>query len=51
MNQRLAMMVAAAHQLERQMQDGRLGRGVLRNHEEEIMEQQHLQLLEGKGSD
>ena len=51
MNQRLAMMAAAAHQLERQMQDGSLVRGVLRNHEEDIMEQQHIQLLEGKGSD
>lgn len=51
MNQRLAMMAAAAHKLERQMQDGSLVRGVLRNHEEDIMEQQHIQLLEGKGSD
>lgn len=51
MNERLAMMAAAAHQLERQMQDGSLVRGVLRNHEEDIMEQQHIQLLEGKGSD
>lgn len=51
MNARLAMMAAAAHQLYKQMQDGILLRGVLRQHEEDIMEQQHIQLLEGKASD
>ena len=51
MNGRLAMMATAAHELEKQLQDGSLLRGVLRNHEDDIMEQQHIQLLEGKGSD
>ena len=51
MNARLAMMTAAAHQLDKQMQDGSLLRGVLRQHEADIMEQQHIQLLEGKASD
>ena len=51
MNARLAMMAAAAHQLDKQMQDGSLLRGVLRQHEADIMEQQHIQLLEGKASD
>ena len=51
MNGRLAAMAAAAHELDKQMQDGSLLRGVLRNHEQDIMEQQHIQLLEGKGSD
>ena len=44
-------MTEAAHQLDRQMQDGSLVRGVLRNHADDIMEQQHIQLMEGKGSD
>lgn len=51
MNERLGRMAEAAHQLQQQMQDGSLVRGVLRNHEQDIMEQQHIQLLEGKGSD
>ena len=51
MNERLAQMTKAAHQLDRQMQDGSLIRGVLRNHADDIMEQQHIQLMEGKGSD
>ena len=51
MNDRLASMAAAAHELDKQVQDGSLLRGVLRNHEQDIMEQQHIQLLEGKGSD
>ena len=51
MNARLAMMTAAAHQLDKQMQDGSLLRGILRQHEADIMEQQHIQLLEGKASD
>lgn len=51
MNGRLAMMAEAARQLDRQMQDGSLLRGILRQHEQDIMEQQHIQLLEGKGSD
>lgn len=51
MNDRLAQMTKAAHQLDRQMQDGSLVRGVLRNHADDIMEQQHIQLMEGKGSD
>lgn len=51
MNERLSKMTEAAHQLEQQMQDGSLVRGVLRNHADDIMEQQHIQLMEGKGSD
>lgn len=51
MNDRLSKMTEAAHQLDRQMQDGSLVRGVLRNHADDIMEQQHIQLMEGKGSD
>lgn len=51
MNERLGRMAEAAHQLQQQMQDGSLVRGVLREHEQDIMEQQHIQLLEGKGSD
>ena len=51
MNERLGRMAGAAHQLQQQMQDGSLVRGVLREHEQDIMEQQHIQLLEGKGSD
>jgi len=51
MNGNLSRLAEAAHTLEQQMQDGSLVRGVLRNHEQEIMEQQHIQLLEGKGSD
>lgn len=51
MNGRLARMADAAHQLQKQMDDGSLLRSVLRNHEQDIMEQQHIQLLEGKGSD
>ena len=51
MNERLGRMAEAAHQLQQQMQDGSLIRSVLRGHEEDIMEQQHIQLLEGKGSD
>lgn len=44
-------MTEAAKQLGQQMQDGSLVRGILRQHEQDIMEQQHIQLLEGKGSD
>ena len=51
MNERLARMAESAHLLGQQMTDGSLVRGVLRNHEDDIMEQQHIQLLEGKGSD
>ena len=51
MNERLARMAASAHALQQQMTDGSLVRGVLRSHEDDIMEQQHIQLLEGKGSD
>lgn len=51
MNERLARMAEAAHALQQQMTDGSLVRGVLRSHEDDIMEQQHIQLLEGKGSD
>lgn len=51
MNDRLARMTEAAKQLGQQMQDGSLVRGILRQHEQDIMEQQHIQLLEGKGSD
>lgn len=51
MNERLARMAKSAHLLGKQMTDGSLVRGVLRSHEDDIMEQQHIQLLEGKGSD
>lgn len=51
MNGRLAMMAEAARVLDSQLQDGSLVRGILRQHEQDIMEQQHIQLLEGKGSD
>lgn len=51
MNERLARMAESAHLLGKQMTDGSLVRGVLRSHEDDIMEQQHIQLLEGKGSD
>ena len=51
MNERLGRLTDAAKVLNQQMQDGSLVRGVLRNHERDIMEQQHIQLLEGKGSD
>ena len=51
MNDRLSKMTEAARQLNTKMQDGSLVRGVLRNHADDIMEQQHIQLLEGKGSD
>lgn len=51
MNERLSKMTEAAKQLNTRMQDGSLVRGVLRNHADDIMEQQHIQLMEGKGSD
>ena len=51
MNDRLSKMTEAAKQLNTRMQDGSLVRGVLRNHADDIMEQQHIQLMEGKGSD
>ena len=51
MNQRLARMAEAAKELGRRMDDGSLVREVLQEHEEDIMQQQHIQLLEGKGSD
>ena len=51
MNGRLKAMADAAKELSRQMNDGSLLAGVLRDHSEDIMEQQHIQLLEGKGSD
>lgn len=51
MNDRLRQMAEAAKQLNQQMQDGTLIREVLKNHETDIMEQQHIQLLEGKDSD
>lgn len=44
-------MTEGARQLQKQMTDGSLVRGVLQGHERDIMEQQHIQLLEGKGSD
>ena len=51
MNGRLNAMAQAAKELNRQLQDGSLLGGVLQAHSEDIMEQQHIQLLEGKGSD
>lgn len=51
MNDRLSKMTEAAKQLNTRMQDGSLVRGVLRNHADDIMEQQHIQLMEGNGSD
>lgn len=51
MNGRLAQMAEAAKELGRRMDDGSLVREVLQEHEEDIMQQQHIQLLEGKGSD
>ena len=51
MNDRLSKMTEAAKQLNMKMQDGSLVRGVLRNHADDIMEQQHIQLMEGKDSD
>lgn len=51
MNGRLAEMAAAAHELERKMQDGTIVREVLQGHADDIMTEQHKQLLEGKGSD
>ena len=51
MNERLAYMASAAKELSRKMDDGSLVREVLQEHEEDIMQQQHIQLLEGKGSD
>lgn len=51
MNERLARMATAAKELGRRMDDGSLVRSVLQKHEEDIMQQQHIQLLEGKGSD
>ena len=47
----LERMTEAATVLQRRMQDGSLMREVLQDHAEDIMEQQHIQLLEGKGSD
>ena len=51
MNGRLARITDGAHQLQQQVTDGSLVRGVLRQHEQDIMEQQHIQLLSGKGND
>lgn len=51
MNERLARLTQAAHDLQVKLQDGSLMRGILMNHKEEIMEQQQIQLLEGKASD
>lgn len=51
MNERLQKLTEAAHRLQEQMQDGSLVRGVLLSHPDDIMQQQHIQLLEGKGSD
>ena len=51
MNGRLARMASAAKELGRRMDDGSLVREVLQEHEEDIMQEQHIQLLEGKGSD
>lgn len=51
MNERLARMAAAAKDLKSRLDDGSLMREVLQAHEEDIMQQQHIQLLEGKGSD
>ena len=45
MNGRLARMTEGARQLQQQVTDGSLVRGVLRQHEQDIMEQQHIQLL------
>lgn len=47
----LERMSAAAKDLQRKMQNGTLMREVLQDHEDDLMEQQHIQLLEGKGSD
>jgi hypothetical protein len=51
MNERLARMASAAKDLGRRMDDGSIVREVLQEHEEDIMQEQHIQLLEGKGSD
>lgn len=51
MNERLRRMAEAAHALQSQMNDGSIVRGVLREHKDDIMEQQYIQLLEGKDSD
>ena len=51
MNERLARMASAAKDLGRMMDDGSLVREVLQEHKEDIMQEQHIQLLEGKGSD
>lgn len=51
MNERLARMAAAAKDLKSKLDDGSLMREVLQAHEEDIMQEQHIQLLEGKGSD
>lgn len=51
MSDALSRMADNARQLQEDMQSGSLLRGILRQHEQDIMEQQHIQLLEGKGSD
>lgn len=47
---KLADMAEAAKNLNSQLKDGSLVRGLLETHEADIMEQQHRQLLEGKDS-
>ena len=51
MNEKLARMAQAAKDLGKKMNDGSLMREVLQGHDEEIMQEQHIQLLEGKDSD
>lgn len=50
MNDALSKMAVAAKELSRTLADGSLVREVLSDHEEEIMREQHIQLLEGKDS-
>lgn len=51
MNERLKNLASAAHQLQERLESGTLMREVLTPHTNDIMEQQHIQLLEGKSSD
>lgn len=51
MNERLQKLTEAAHRLQEQIQDGSLVHEALAAHADDIMQQQHIQLLEGKGSD
>ena len=51
MNSRLSRMAAAAKEFRNKLNDGSLMRDVLQEHGEDIMQEQQIQLLEGKGSD